>query len=216
MFAGVIFYNDGPKILEKCLMSLVKAGIKPIAIDGAFKDFPRLEGEEFYSTDGCLEVAKEHSWKVIESPVHGWQDQVHKRNAYLEACPIGSYLMYIDADEILRQENVDLLHHLNEDAYRIIEHRHESNEYVRNMTSVRIYKIYNDLRYKYQHCRLYRLNNHIESDIDSGLVCKAHGEINMKTLLHISFDHYKFLRPKIRVDQKEKFYKERFESTYGY
>jgi len=217
VYAGLIFYNDGPVLFEECLKALIVAGVKPVCIDGAYQDFPRKDGEEFHSTDGCLDVARKYAHVLVESPKDGWPTQVHKRNKYMETIPVDSYVMYIDADEVLRPPPKPISSMLSSDVHRVNVKIWDSPTSTKQWTEVRIYKNHPDLRYKYQHCRLYHLDRHVEGELDSGIVSKAHGAILLTyPAVPLFYDHYRYRRPQDRIDRKMHFYKVREESKFGY
>jgi hypothetical protein len=91
-----IFYNDGPDLLKRCLLSLKERVDEVFAIDGRFHNFP---GDFPWSTDGCLEIAKEFA-TVIECK-EPWINQIAKRNAYLTLENANDYYLIVDADEYL-------------------------------------------------------------------------------------------------------------------
>ena len=217
IYAGVIFYNDGPELLSNCLMALKANGIKSICVDGAYSNFPLGEDEiPKHSTDGCLEVANRLGWKVEIAPAGGWSSQAEKRNVYFEKCPPKKHLIVLDADEVLRP--IEKGFEFPEgDAFKITEFRWTSAQHFQRVDAIRIYKVYSDLRYMYQHCRVYRLNQHNTKILDSGIVTKAHGELNASRMkLPIGFDHYRYKRPDERVNRKKQFYDTRGEKQYGY
>jgi hypothetical protein len=175
-FAGIIFFNDTPELLEKCMIALKANGFKIVAIDGAFQEFPLAKGEKYYSTDGCLDVAWKYADINIESPIGGWFNQATKRTQYFKAVPLYSYVFSIDADEIMQPFSWDF--ELTEDVYRIKQKRFHEDGTTLMLGTVRGYKVYPDLEYLYRHCTIYRTSQHKEGDLESGLVTRAKGSIN--------------------------------------
>jgi hypothetical protein len=217
IYAGVIFFNDGPELLSDCLMALKANGIKSICVDGAYSNFPLGKDEiAEHSTDGCLEVANRLGWKVEIAPAGGWSSQVEKRNVYFEKCPSKKHLIVLDADEVLRPIAKDFEVPAG-DAFKITECRWANADNCQMIEAIRLYKVYSDLRYIYQHCRVYRTNLHNTKILDSGIVTKAHGYPNTsRDKVPIIFDHYRFKRPAERMKRKREFYGSRGEKQYGY
>jgi hypothetical protein len=217
-----IFYNDGPQLLEKSLKAMKAAGLSIIAVDGAYQEFMAVEGSTIpYSSDGCQEVAKRYAEVYIPCPAGGWVDEVTKRNAYVEKVPVGDYFWWIDADEVLRPFRGPVK--LTADVYMLdIWHRGNMGRMKVSQT-IRVYKKYPDLAHKYQHCRLYRLDDHVEGNLDSGLVTSAHAEINMTRPpvmdlngARVAFDHLFHERLRKRIFDKNRFYATMKEAKYGY
>lgn len=221
-YAGVIFWNDGPEILERSLKSLKDCGFKIIAIDGIFREMLKIDPSlPTTSTDGCIDVAKKYADLYVEGPKEGWESQVAKRNVYVKETPDGSYFWAIDADEVMRSFN--LSREISDDVYRISEHRIMENGSRKTMHTIRTYRKYPDLCYNYQHCRIYRMSQHDPSNMDSGLVVKAQGGKNMTYPVlfddnnrPVQLDHYRQWRSKERYLLKQKFYAMREEAKYGY
>lgn len=218
IFAGLIYYNDGPSVLEHSIRAAHAAGLKVIAIDGAFKEFLACgipDGFKYYSTDGCLETARQLADLHIEAPIGGWEDQASKRTRYFRETPIGDFVFTYDSDEAIRPCIIDQAV-LTEDVYRIM-------LCPEMFSSVRLYRVFDDLIFKYQHCRTYRAKQHEEGKLDSGMVAAAHTPLNaMRKILldsegkQVWFDHYRDERPQWRKDLKVRFYESRREKQYGY
>jgi hypothetical protein len=223
-YGGLIFFEDGPELLKTSIRAMKACGLKVIAIDGAFKEFLKMENRDVYeSTDGCIDVAKSEADLFIPCKPGGWDDQAEKRNEYVKATPLHSYFWIIDADEIIRLFN-DLKNPLTEDSYRIMESRYTKENVVTAMSTVRVYKKYPDLAYKYQHCRVYRMDKHNpQVGIDSGLVTKASSMFNFEKPLimdssniRVTIDHRMYLRPLERNRIKQNYYRTREEMKMGY
>ena len=221
VYCGVIFYNDTPRMLGACLQSIAHNGIKIIAVDGAFREY--LKANNVYRTssnDGCVEIAKRFASHFIRAKDGGWDDEIEKRNAYLDHVPTGSYCFWLDADEVLPRFS---LPPLEADAYRITEILHKEDGGLLETPRLRLVKKYDDLVYKYQHCRMYRLSQHVEGDLSSGCVVRSSGSTNSRypflcdsAGVQIKFDHFPHKRPKERQEGKERFYKIRAESKLPY
>lgn len=212
LFAGQIYFNDTPELLEKSMSALKANGFKIIAVDGAFKEFPLLPGEKYYSTDGSRAIAKKYATIHIDPPDGGWFNQAEKRTRYFKAAPIGSYCFTIDADEIAQLFKWEM--ELTEDVYRIKQKRFHEDGTTVMLGTVRGYKIYKDLEYRYRHCTIYRMEQHIENDLESGLVTRAKGAINpTRTMIKdragnfFTIHNRRDLRSEKRRAQK-KYYKE--------
>lgn len=221
-WAGVIFWNDGPELLKKSLLALKGNGFKIIAIDGIFREILTIDlNLPVASNDGCLELARSMADVFVPAPEGGWIDQPTKRNVYMELVPNGEYAWAIDADEIMRP--FQLAAPMDQDVYRINEHRVYEDGVENVFSTIRTYKMYPDLRYKYQHCRIYRLDQHKPELVDSGLITKARGGKNRTypmlmdvTGTPVIIDHYRKWRPKERFELKKKYYEIREEKKYGY
>lgn len=224
MYGGVIFFEDGPELLQRSIRAMKACGLKVVAVDGAYKEFLKLEKRDnFESTDGCIDVAKAEADVYIPCKPGGWDDQAEKRQKYVEATPDGCYFWVIDADEFIRPFT-GLKIPLTHDSYRIMEHRHTTETIMTSMSTVRVYKKYPDLGYLYQHCRVYRKNDHNrELGIDTGLVTKAVSMFNFEKPLilddhnnMIIIEHRMYLRPQERNRLKQNYYRTREEMKMGY
>jgi hypothetical protein len=91
----IIFYDDGPELLERSLKSLKKVTDKVLAIDGAYREFPH---KDFLSQKASLDVVKSLADQVI-IPEKEWHDEPAKRNAYLKLKSTKDYYLMLDADE---------------------------------------------------------------------------------------------------------------------
>lgn len=223
-YAGLIFFEDGPQMLQNSIRAMKACGFTVIAIDGAFKEFLKMEGRTSYeSTDGCIDVAKAEASLYIPCKMGGWDDQAEKRNQYVQATPNGSYFWVIDADEFIRPFK-GLKTQLTRDSYRIMETRYTAENVGTAMSSVRVYQKFPDLAYKYQHCRVYRLEKHNrELGIDTGLITKASSMFNFEKPivmdernLMVTIDHRMYLRPIDRQRIKQNYYRTREEMKMGY
>lgn len=221
IYCAVIFFNDSIRMLGACLKSIAENGFTIIAVDGAFKEY--LKANNIYrdaSYDGCLELAQRMATHFIPAKIGGWDDEVEKRNAYLSLVPTGQYCMWLDTDELLPKFSMG---ELTADCYRMIEVLHDEEGEIRENPRLRIVKKYDDLVYKYQHCRMYRLNQHFAGDLSSGCVVRSSGSTNNQYpfLLNTSgkevkFNHFPFRRAKMKQEEKERFYKIRAEQHYPY
>ena len=72
---------------------------KVILIDGRYIDFPARNMDLYHGTV-LWDLAQIYKDKIhlVERPV--WEDQVEKRNAYLDLVPEGAWMIVIDGDEI--------------------------------------------------------------------------------------------------------------------
>lgn len=221
--ATVIFYNDGPEMLERALVHLKAHGFFIVAVDGAFQEWMKVTNTDIpYSTDSCIDVARYYADEFMESPTNGWKDEMSKRNVSIVTVPVGDYFMISDADEVIPEGIFD--QDLHADVYRMWEHLHrmdgrEPSRVSRN----RVFKKYDDLAFLYQHCRLYRTKEHDPRDLGSGLVSRsATGLNNRLPFLKTGsgedayFDHYPLQRPTIRQDIKKEYAKIRGENAYPF
>ena len=96
--ACIIFFQDGPRLLERCFKSLVGKVDKIVAIDGAFADFKH---DKPWSTDGCLDIARRYADTLIECK-EAWPSQIAKRNSYLTLKNPNDLYLIIDSDEYLK------------------------------------------------------------------------------------------------------------------
>ena len=216
-----IFFEDGPALLEESLKAMKAIGWKVIAIDGAYQEFMKYgQIEKPYSTDGCIDVARSLADLYVPCPTEGWFDQPTKRNEYVKNVPVGDYFHAIDADEVIEKCTFDF--GVEEDIYRMIENRWLHDVRPRMMDTIRTYKKYPDIGYKYQHSRTYRLDQHKEGDLESGLLVQAANLSNnmQRPLLKdlygkdVMIQHYNFKRSLDRKRQKQNFYRMRKEGSY--
>jgi hypothetical protein len=221
LYCAVIFFNDSVRMLASCLKSISDNDLKIIAVDGAFKEY--MKANNIYrdsSHDGCLEIAHKMATHLIPAKRGGWDDEVEKRNAYLSLVPTGQYCMWLDTDEVLPKFT---LGELTADCYRMIEVLHDEDGQKKEFGRLRIVKKYDDLVYKYQHCRMYRLGQHFARDLSSGCVVRSSGSTNNRHPFlmdtagkQIKFEHFPFRRAKMKQEEKERFYKIRAEQQYPY
>jgi hypothetical protein len=222
LVACVIFWNDGPELLERCMSALRDNDLPIIAIDGAFREVMSIARiGESESTDGCLDVAAKYADSLVLAPKNGWADEVEKRNRCLDHLQVGTYFTISDADEVLRPIILDAP--LSGPAYRMIEVCHMPDGKLKEHPYVRIWRREQDLVYKYQHCRLYRASQMDPLDINKGLVSRSSSSINLKFPVlenadksECKFDHYPHARSVERIAIKEQFYKLRNENAWPY
>lgn len=81
--------------LERCIASLEGKVAAIVVADGAYEGFPC---DKPWSTDGTLDIAKEHADVVIQKGTP-WASETAKRNHYVEYVPEGAWWLRIDADE---------------------------------------------------------------------------------------------------------------------
>lgn len=89
------------KWLERCLRSLLEPYRKVeciVVVDGAYAGFPH---ECPRSTDGTLEIAERFA-DIVVSKDTAWENEVIKRNFYVQFVPEGHWWLRIDGDEILK------------------------------------------------------------------------------------------------------------------
>lgn len=91
----MIFYDDGPELLERALTSLKKVTDRVLAVDGAYREFPH---KDFLSKKENRKIAKALADEVI-TPDKEWYDEPTKRNAYLTLKSEKDYYLMLDADE---------------------------------------------------------------------------------------------------------------------
>lgn len=219
---GMIFYNDGPKMLSEAIQACHNSGLRVIAVDGAFQEFMKVAGTDTpYSTDGCIDVAKAEADLYIPCPEHGWPDQAQKRNEYVKPIENGKYFLVLDADEFLREHT--LRTDYDADWYVLNEKRVRRHGLIRDLHFIRMHKKYDDLRYLYVHYRLYRTDTHNPNDIMSGLSHFEHAprgivypflyDVNGKI---VTFIHDTTLRSEERRRQKESYYFTRGEKALAF
>jgi len=219
-YAGVLFYNDGPELLQRCIRALKACKIKVIAVDGPWLEFvtaARQCGVELtpHSTDGCLDVARAEADLVIEAPI---TVELEKRNTYIREVPVGDYVWYVDADEIIRPFVLPE-GEPSQDVYILDNYWRERR--AKNVQTIRVYKKYPDLGHRYQHARLYRLDQHDPMDLNSGLIFCGRDPGNARFPVlkdvngaNVAMDHYLLERPKQRMDIKNVYLKIRAENKY--
>lgn len=92
-------YMDSPLLRESLPTVRARCDVL-IVVDGRYAQFPDA-WHGFASADGTLDVAREFADLVIEAPGCPWPSEIAKRNAYLERCREGDYVLVVDADEAL-------------------------------------------------------------------------------------------------------------------
>lgn len=103
----MIFYDDGPELLERSLKSLKKVTDKILAVDGVYREFPH---KDFLSQKASREVVDKLADQVI-TPSKEWYDEPTKRNAYLTLKSTKDYYLMLDADEeVLGDKPTGLIH----------------------------------------------------------------------------------------------------------
>lgn len=219
VFGCLIYFNDGPKMLEDSIMAMKRANLEVVTVDGAYREFPH---ERHFSTDGCTDVAKSLASIHIDAPKgRPWDDQAEKRNTYFEAIDTGDYGIVIDADEMLLPCDFKKIQ-LTEPIYRIMLISVSTKRV--HFSTVRVYKKYPDLKYLYQHCRIYRADQHFpEKDMESGVQVSAHSGKNGKYPIlgchtggEVTIEHLCHQRPEERLKDKTAYYQTRAEAKMGY
>ena len=123
IYACYIVYNEADKIALS-LNSIISYVDKVVMVDGAFKHFKHTYPE---STDDTKEIAEKICgdkliW--IDCPKNNdkyipWENQVDKRNAYLENIPLNAWFYVMDSDVIVTGNIEKLFNELREqDTYR--------------------------------------------------------------------------------------------------
>jgi len=201
MTGCIIFYNDGPKMLERALRSMKNHGVDEIiGVDGGYKEFPDQSENKSGSNDGCFEVAEKYCKMLFSAPsLEGWDSQIQKRNCYLKAVEDAEYFLILDADEKLTTNiNEDAL---TEDEYSVWMIEPKGNA---QYPSNRIFYKYYDMVYRNRHSAIYRtslIKN--EKDVFSGLI----NRISNLPYAHngrgefIILEHYPYQRSQKRKEQ---------------
>ena len=184
--ANIIFYNDTPELLERCLKSIKNKVDYILAIDGCYTEFPH---DKCYSTDGCLDIAKKYADSIIECK-KPWKDQIHKRNAYLT--DIDGYHFILDADE----ELIGSIPKLEHETYAIKIHN-EKDPY-----HVRFFKSSKELRYSSRHCWLRNNQKILSNNVNLE---------NFDKLTNCYLIHHKKERSLSRKQDKLSYYQNRLE-----
>lgn len=98
--ACINVYHDAAK-LRACLASLAGVADRVVVVDGRYADFPSYGADDQgASQDDTLAVARAAGATIVEAPCgKPWADEIVKRNAYMDACEAGDYLLVVDADE---------------------------------------------------------------------------------------------------------------------
>lgn len=173
-----------------------------IIVDGAYAKFPNT-GKNGASNDGTLELIKQLQleWqkpiKLIECPGRPWETEMEKRTAYFDAMQVGEWMIMLDADERLAFGG-EILAGLEGRAeirpfdcgvliFRFI----QENGNAHYGTCARVYKKKPGTKYG---------NGHAHVIYDGGY--------RWSTLqLPIVIEHFDFIRPKERNEQRLEFYK---------
>ena len=150
----VIFYNDGPELLKRCLLSLKGKVDTILAIDGRWNGF---KAPTTNSDDGCFEVAQDIA-DIVLTPKEPWYNQIAKRNALLTLDNPNDFYLMLDADEYLEgyiDNNV-----LNGDFYaiKIVTEGEDSDN------QVRLFRNLEGLKYKKKHSWLWLKNQIVNQD----------------------------------------------------
>ena len=222
MVCCMIFWNDTPAMLERSMKAVRDNGFDIVAADGAYQEFMAVSDiKDPTSTDGCLDIAAKYAESLILSPPAGWKSEAEKRQACLRHVHVDEYFIISDADEVLRPMMLDAVP--TGDAGRMIEVLHLLDGRTAERPLVRMWKRFQDLGYRYQHCRLYHLNQMDPADINAGLVSRASSSINLKYPIltnsdgtQVKFDHYPHTRPIERQIQKGHYYVARSENKYPF
>lgn len=155
-----VFYNDSPFLLERALKSIRNHVDYILAIDGVYREFP-INGSKPWSTDGCLEIAKQYADRVIEAKVP-WYDQVAKRNAYFRLESEDDWYFIIDSDEEfegkLPRDNLD------KNIYNIPLKTFKENMNPMISKGARFIKHINGIRYAYKHAFIWHKESIINRD----------------------------------------------------
>ena len=175
--------------MERCFQSVKGKVDRIIAVDGPYMEF---QHESTFSTDGCLAMAHRYADIVIEG--REWEDQVTKRNSYLQSC---DYILQIDADE----EWFGGIRDLKEKVYSIdLETAHE--RYYIKSKAPRIIRWVDGMHYFKRHSQI----------IVGDTIISPHN--------HDKFPEYKFgkilhrphVRPHKRILEKGNYYRTRAEN----
>lgn len=203
IWAGIIFYNDGVNLLRDTFESCRKSGCHIIAVDGAYKEFPRKPNEKPWSTDGCQEYARENA-DVFIGARECWDSEFHKRTQYIKPIPEGEYCLYIDSDEKLGGGIMDLKQ-FTKDRYSMAFHEEsEDGKIKKGNKHFRIFKVYKDMEYRNFHFWLYRTSKiKNKNDFNSGF-CRRDffptyaEDVNGNIM---TIEHYPLRRGLPRLDQ---------------
>jgi hypothetical protein len=220
--ACMIFWNDTPEMLERSMRAVRDNGFSIVAVDGAYREMMAVAGiKDPTSTDGCLDIASKYAESLVLSPSTGWKSEADKRQACLRHVHVDEYFIISDADEVLRPMMLDTV--VKDDAARMIEVLHLADGRTAERPLVRMWRRFQDLGYRYQHCRLYHTSQMDEKDINAGLVSRASSSINLKYPIlknadgtQVKFDHFPHTRPIDRQMIKGRYYCERSENQYPF
>lgn len=219
IWACIIFYNDGTKMLKRAIKSCKRAGLKILAVDGKFSAFDKGNGSHWASTDGCRELAKREADLFVESPEGGWCDkwggQPAKRSVPFEVLEPDDFFINIDADETVARGRVSLdslrYEFMTCNVYSM--HKKES-PCILNVRGFRVNKHY---RYRFRHNCIYDDRHYARGNMNprTGLVLYKYSmlkpmEIKNGTILQLN--HYDDQRPEERKGLDDKFYEDRTEN----
>jgi len=168
LYACLCFYQDGVKLLERCLSSLKKNGVDEIVcVDGKYKEFPDKEYESSYDE---VHMGYDFSDRFGFSKPDGWDSQMEKRNYSIRPVLNGDYFLIIDADEQLTTP-IDKSK-LTLDAYSVQMYEPQDGRINKQYPSNRIFKKHADLEFRNRHCALYRTSQMEENNVYAGLVSR--------------------------------------------
>jgi len=149
MITGCIIAYNESAFIAGAIESLKPHCDRIIVIDGAYKGFP-LINDNPESTDGTLQISESMGADVRH---HGlWEDQIDKRNEYLNLCRPGDFILHLDADERLVCEG-GLRFDRNIPAHRI---EVEDPIYNTSNSWIRLFEVRKGLHYQGAHNLLFQ------------------------------------------------------------
>lgn len=188
----IITYCDMP-LLQTCIESAIDYVDRIVVVDGIFEDFPHIQGEPPYSTDGTLQYLSSLDKPVSLSVVPDLSE-VEKRNLYLIG-EEGDRYLHLDADEWV--ENPEVLKDLPDEDVLFCPMFRDGGT---TQFYPRVFRHFEGIHYEGLHYRLV--------DADGALYCdiRETGEGYSSEKFGLRIRHDKDKRSKDRVKAKHRYY----------
>lgn len=189
----MITFND-MDVIQKSIESVIDHVDKIVIVDGIFRDFPHLESDPEYSTDGTLEYISSLDKEVVLIVAPG-ETETEKRSRYLIGDE-GDVYIHLDTDEWV--ENPEILNDLPDvDVMYCPMKRSDGNV----SFYPRVFRHQDGMKYQGLHHRLV--------DKDEQLICKIDktGKKYTDARIPLVIQHDRELRAEDRRAQKEVYYR---------
>jgi glycosyltransferase involved in cell wall biosynthesis len=191
MIVGCLIVYNESLMISGAIESLQPHCDRIIVIDGAYKNYPLINGDP-ESTDGTLEIAESMGADIW---YHGlWNDQIEKRNEYIDLCQNGDFILHLDCDERLVAEH-GLRFDTTRGAYRVAIHNpiHNTVEHW-----IRLFEVRAGVHYQGAHNLLFDGDRLIDDSY-----CPV--------LDGVAIDHLNYMRPPGRKSRSSQYYALQYE-----
>lgn len=141
-------YNEAPMI-DEAIRSIAPFVDDILVVDGAFQDFGSAPSDDG-TKEKLQQLSKEYPIQLVASQV--WQDELHGRNAYLEACKPDDWVVVFDADhrvEKLPSNLKEILESSIPNSYSISYVKAETNWQPVRWGDPKLFRYYDGMRYKW-------------------------------------------------------------------